>query len=138
MSKVKDVMELVPRALLFYTIVEPRAINEKLGEGILFAAAETAETEKLVNQVGRLRHLGTLAYRAQTPGLDYTKEIPPEVGEWVLFQRHAGTRVSFVLDTDQPPVGTNLIELVLLTDTDLGAVLTDKQVRHLVGWTGAR
>lgn len=138
MSKVKDYKALVPTSLLFYTIVMPRKPPTRSRGGLIHLSRESIETEKFTTNVGKLVHLGSLAYKAKTPGLDYNEERnKPNIGDWVLFQRNAGTKMIFVLDTDQPADDPeNQVELVLLTETDLGAVLTDKQVQHLVGWTG--
>lgn len=138
MSKVKSYKELIPEALLFYTILMPRKPPTRSKGGLIHLSRESQESEGFTNQVAQVVHLGSLAYKAKTPGLDYSQETrKPGEGDWVLFQRNSGTKISFVLDTELPADDPeNRVDFVLLTETDLGARLTEKQVKHLVGWTG--
>lgn len=127
--------DLIPKALLFYNIVEPLRPPEVSAGGIIMAQ-QTRETEELNQQVGVLRHRGTLSYQTQTPGLDYSKEVnQPQVGDFVFYSKNTGIQLSFVRDKLKPKEDpTNRIDLVLLSDTDILCVFTKAQADRLVGW----
>jgi co-chaperonin GroES (HSP10) len=136
-ERFKEIKDFIPKALLFYTVVEPRRPADKSAGGIILTTA-TTEADKAMNQAGRILHMGALAYKTKTPGLDYSLEVnQPKVGDWVFYSRNAGMPLAFVRDRNAPAEErSNRIELVILSDTDMLATLTDKQVANLVGWSG--
>jgi hypothetical protein len=127
-----ELLEILPRTLLFHGLVwlaEP-----KLSAGSIDTSA-TAESQIYSTHHGLLVKTGKLFYRAKTPGLDYTLEDPPRVGDWVSFQRHSGFRRQIKIDKNAPPTPANTIWLVTITDTDI-TECGDYEAIHerLVGW----
>lgn len=126
-------LELIPRSLLFYNIVwlaEPalkRGLLELTIESVLAGIDNTHH--------GVLAHKGALSYKAETPGLRYADEDPPEIGDWVALGKHCGQRRPILLDPDGGAKDPkNLIYLATVTDTDIQEVLTTDQVKRIKGW----
>lgn len=136
-ERFEEIKDFIPKSLLFYTVVEPKRAIEKSAGGILLTS-QTTDAEKAMNQAGRVLFMGSLAYKTETPGLNYNDEKnKPVVGDWVYYSRQSGTPIAFVKDRNAPAEErANRIELVILTDTDILTVLTQKQVDNLVGWSG--
>lgn len=139
-SKVQDeqiitsaLLELIPRALLFYNIVwlaEPA-----LKRGLLDLTIESVLTGIDNTHHGILVRKGNLSYKAKTPGLNYADETAPEIGDWVALGKHCGQRRPILLDPDggaRDPM--NLIYLATVTDTDIQEVMTTDQVKRIKGW----
>lgn len=126
-------LELIPRALLFYNIVwlaEPA-----LKRGLLKLTIESVLTGIDNTHHGILVRKGGLSYKAQTPGLHYGDEKAPEIGEWVALGKHCGQRRPIMLDQDggaKDPL--NLVYLATVTDTDIQEVMTTDQVKRIKGW----
>lgn len=129
-----ELLELFTRPLLFHNLVwlaEPQTKSR----GGLVLPMDTIESQVHMTHHGVLLKLGTLSFRAQTPGLDYTLEDPPRVGDWVIMHKHTGHRKAVKID----PKGSNedadnLIWTCTVTDTDIMEVGTYEQMQRIVGW----
>lgn len=137
MSKVKSYKELIPQSLLYYVAIMPRRAAETARGGQIVFTQETRETEEFTNLVGEVVDIGALALKAKTPGLDYADDVnKPKIGDWVVYGKHAGIKLQFLLDTEAPLIDpANRVSIILLSDTDLFAKLTPTQVEHLTGWS---
>lgn len=133
--KVENFKELIPQALLFYTLVQPKRARTR-SEGGIILAQSTQQTEQFVTTVGQIVNRGALTYKAKTPGLDYSQDPnEPAVGDWVLYQKNSGLKVSFAFDKSKPiDDPENRLDFVVMTDTDLLLKLTELQVEQLIGW----
>jgi co-chaperonin GroES (HSP10) len=80
-----------PRPLLWRLLVVPPTFQEETKGGIIIPEV-ARQRQQLVNFLGRVAAIGSLAYKTREFAQE---EDPPEIGDYILFGRHAGIRIEY-------------------------------------------
>ncbi len=117
-----DPNDLPITGTLWHITVAPVKPRTKSDGGIDLPDEATRAEQHLIS-VGKILAMGAFAYTAKTPsGIDLSLDPnKPKVGDYVLFDQGAGTRVVF----------RDGRTLLLLTDTELKAIVKPSEVSNL-------
>lgn len=117
-----DINDLPITGTLWHITVAPVRPRTKSDGGIELAK-ESTDAEAHLISVGKILAMGAFAYTAKTPsGIDLsTDPNKPKVGDFVLYDQHAGTRIVF----------RDGRTLILLTDTEIKAKVKPSEVSNV-------
>ena len=111
-NNIKDVADQLPEPVGYRLLVLPFTPKEKTKGGILFSQ-EQLDKARIATTCGYVLKMGDLAYA------DKDKFNKPwcKIGDWVIFGRYAGARVS-----------VQKVKMVLLNDDEIIATLENPEV----------
>lgn len=127
---------LIPRPLGFRVIVKPKPAADCIG--MIALASRTKNADLASRTIGQLVAIGPLAWKAKLDGLDLSEDTTAQrlkVGDWVIFRQHSGQKIKLAAQAEAFD-GDEKTEqfLLLMTDTDILAALTEEQVEELYDW----
>lgn len=117
-----DLNNLPIKVGLWYVLIAPVTPKSKTDGGIELPK-ESQQAESYLISIGKILDMGELAYKSKTAsGLDLaTDSRKPALGDFVLFQQYAGTRMQM----------RDGRVLIILSDTEIIGVLPPEQVSQV-------
>lgn len=117
-----DPAKLPIKVGLWYLLVAPVRPKETT-EGGLVLAEESKRAEDHLITIGKLLDMGDFCWKSETPSkLKLAEDTrKPKLGDYVLFQQYAGTRI----------VMKDGRTLIVLTDTEIIGVVPPEEVSNI-------
>ena len=125
-----------PNPLGYQVVVKPRP--PKTQRGRIAMAKRSQEAEQMLETIGQLLAVGSLAWGAGG-GLDLSADTnKPKVGDWVVFRQHAGQKMRLrkAYQDEADPDGAYVSEFILvMLDTDvLAQFATLEEAEKFYAW----
>lgn len=123
--------EDVPLQPLFWNVmVEPLIPKKQTASGILIAD-ESLRVEKIQNTIGRVLHVGALAFKGKSAsGLELQNDPLAhdlKAGDYVLFARYTGQTITLKANAGEDR------QVIILSDSELLAIVRDpEQIRFWI------
>lgn len=117
-----DKANLPIKVALWYVLIAP-VKPKSMSDGGIEIPEEAKQAENYLVSIGEILDMGDFAYKSKTQsGLDLsTDSRKPSIGDFVLFQQYAGTRM----------VMRDGRQLLILTDTEIIGVVPPERVSQV-------